>query len=94
LTGGALFLVLLFGGLLLVAYFAGTSRDMGDLGGARIMILADSNNEILDEDAAAKTIHYRNKKTGEEFLVRLDPATNQVKREPVNAVEPANGPSK
>lgn len=89
LSGGVVFLVLLFGGLLLMAYIAGNRFDA--IESLRTMVRADKDNEILEEDPEARVLHFRNKKTGKEFIYRIDPNTHQVNVLPVEPAPKAPG---
>jgi hypothetical protein len=101
LTGGALFLVLLFGGLVLTAYIAGSDLEKrageaatGDKDLDRILplVLADPSNEILEKNVEKHSVRFRDK-DGNEFIESFDPDTNQVKRIAVPK-DPAKAPGK
>ena len=100
LTSGAAFLVLLFGGLLIVAYFAGRDyrRQMeAGKGGEflrKLCLASDPSNEVVDEDTSGSSVHFRNKKTGKEYRCYIDPATNQMKLEPFETGEHQKAPGK
>jgi hypothetical protein len=86
---GVVFLVILFGGIVLTGYIA--SNKIDPIEALRRMVRVDKDNEILEEDPGAKSLHFRNKKTGKEFLYRMDSDTHQIILVPVEPAPKAPG---
>ncbi len=99
LTGGAVFLLLLFGTIIFVAQHSGQeqpqreNRQEAILASMRKMVPAGPNIEVLEENIDALRIVYRDKKTGKKFLIQAEPTTGQIKTIPVPD-DPAEVPSK
>lgn len=91
LIGGAVFLILLCGTLYGLAYLSAKHIRERDAQGLpqglyqveRDKVVADPNNEILDEDAGGLRLRYRQRNTGMEFILRFDLATNKMHITPV-----------
>ena len=51
----------------------------------RAYVLSNPDNEILSEDSSTGEARYRNQKTGQEFTIKIDPATNRFITIPVTS---------
>jgi hypothetical protein len=89
LTGGAVFLVLLFGGLFLIGWQRSKSLHFED----PMSVIRDQihrtypNSEIIEEDPASMRIRFRDKSTGKESIYLIEPDTKQF-----HMIEPGSGP--
>lgn len=90
LVGVASFLLLVVIAFTTIAYFAfqtaqqttgldtETMKKYPNFVIVKMQVVANSDNEILAEDMEKGEVRYRVKKTGQEFLSRVDASTNRV----------------
>ncbi len=90
LIGVASFLVLVMIVFGAVAYFGlrtmqqttgldvDTMKKHPDYAISKLRVMADHDNVIVSEDIDTGEIHYRNSKTGLEYINKIDPATHRI----------------
>lgn len=91
IIGVASFVVLVMIAFGAIAYMgfraAGLDREMlkdhPDYAATKLQVIANPNNEILEENIETGEIRYRDKMTGQVFVSKIDPKTHRLLRIPV-----------
>lgn len=92
IIGVASFVVLVmiaFGTIAYMAFSAaGVDREMlknhPDFAATKLQVIANPNNEILEENIETGEIRYRDKRTGQVFVSKTDPKTHRLLITPVS----------